>query len=81
MIQRLQLGVALPKHPALEPPRQRNSSLVLGKLADGHGKDVVELLEGALLGLRHPKEDHDEGHGVEAGVEAKGADRAQRLEQ
>ena len=37
-----------------------------------HGKDVVELLERALLRLGQPEEDHPEGGEVERGVEAKG---------
>jgi len=42
--------------------------------AGGDGEDVVEFLEGALLGLGDEEEDEHEGGEVEAGVEGEGAD-------
>lgn len=73
--------VPLEEDVLLEPPGQGDGELVLHKGADGDGEDVVELLEGALHRLGDPEEDHDEGDDVEAGVQAKGADGVELLEQ
>ena len=53
----------------------------MGVGAGGHGEDVVEFLEGALLGFGQEEEDEHERGEVEAGVEAKGADRVQGEQQ
>ena len=74
VVQRLEHVAAVPQHVALDPVRDGLGELVLDEAARGHGEDVVELLERALLGLRHEQEDHDEGQHVEAGVEAEDAD-------
>ncbi len=73
--------MALEKHVALEEPGNGVGDLVGGKLADGDRKDPVELLQGALHGLGHEEEDHDERDDVEAGVEAKRADGIELSEQ
>lgn len=41
-----------------------------------HGKDVIQLLERSLLGLRDEEEDHAKGRHVERGVKAKRARRS-----
>lgn len=69
VVQRLELGVAAEQDVALDPPGQEGADLVLDEGARGHRKDPVELLERALLCLRHEEEDHEEGDHVEAGVE------------
>lgn len=81
VVERLLLGVLLEEDPALEPPGESDGGLVLGELADGDGEDPVELLEGALLGLRDEEKDHDEGNDVETGVEAKGTDGVETVEE
>lgn len=55
----------LAEHVALEPVWQSSKQLVGHMLASRHPKDVVKLLQRALLGLRHPKEDHDESSYVQ----------------
>lgn len=67
----------LAQDPGLEPPWQDSEALVLHEGTSWGGEDVVELLEGALLGLWHPEEQHDEGENVETGVEAEEADWSQ----
>ena len=37
-----------------------------------HGKDIVQLLQRPLLGLRQEEEDQDQGHEVQGGVETEG---------
>lgn len=81
LVQGLELGITLPEDPPLDEPRHELGDLVLGKLAGGDGEDIVELLEGALLGLGNKEEDHDQGEDVEACVDAKGAQDARPLEQ
>lgn len=81
VVQRLLLGVALPEDVALEPVGESNLELVAGELADGKGKDPVEFLEGSLLGLRDPEEDHDEGDDVETSIETESTDDAELVEQ
>lgn len=61
------------QHVLLEPVRRDLGDLVVLVGAGGHGKDVIQFLEGALLRLGQPQKDHDEGDGVEAGVEAERA--------
>lgn len=43
-------------------------------------EDIIQLLKGALLGLGHPEEDHDEREHVQASVETEHALRLQRLQ-
>ncbi len=62
-----------PEDVPLEKVRRRLRDLVLHMRTGRHGKDVIQLLECALLGLGQPKENHPEGEKVETGVEAKGA--------
>ena len=73
-IKRLQPRALIPHDVALEPKRQRLGKLILHMGPRGHGEDVIQLLERALLGLRHPEEDHDERGQVQAGVEGERAD-------
>lgn len=80
VVQGLLLGSAVKEDPALEPVRESDAELVAGKLADGNGKDPVEFLEGALLCLGDPEEDHDECDGVETCVQTKGAHGLQTVE-
>jgi hypothetical protein len=40
----------------LDPPRQVGTGLVLHVRASRNSKDVVKLLQGTLLCLRHPQE-------------------------
>ena len=49
--------------------------------ARGHGKHIIQLLEGALLRLRHEDEDEAEGREIEPRVESEGADRVEGVEQ
>lgn len=49
-----------------DPERSSLGGLVLLEGGRGHSEDVVELLEGTLLGFRHEQEDHDESEHVEA---------------
>lgn len=67
LVKRLQRHLATEDVP-LHPVRQRLGDLVAHVDTSGHCKDVVELLEGALLGLRDPEEDHDQGSHVQATV-------------
>ena len=71
IIQGLQRSAALPQDPALDPKWSRLTSLVRDEFLTRNGKDIVELLERALLRLRHKEEDHEECGDVESGVEAK----------
>jgi len=66
-------GATTEQDPALEPVRDSMDELVPGKDAGRDGKDVVELLKGALLGLGNPEQDEAKGEDVETGVEAKDA--------
>lgn len=79
-IKRLQLGVLLEENIPFDPPRQGLGQLIPNMGPCGDGEDVVQLLQGALLRLRHEKEDQDKGGQVETGVEAERADRVQSLE-
>ena len=54
----------------LDPIGSHRADLILHVRARRHGEDVVELLERALFGLGQPEEDHEEGEGVEGGVES-----------
>lgn len=72
-VERLQLSVSLPQNPPFEPPRRSFAGLVGNELLARYCEDVVELLQGPLLGLRNKEEDHDESTDIEAGVESKGA--------
>lgn len=67
LVQRLQLNVPA-EDVALDPKGQRLADLVVHVNTSRHGKDVVELLEGALLGLGDPEEDHDQGGHVQATI-------------
>ena len=81
LIQRLQPGALLEQDIALHPIRQRLRKLIAHMGPSRHRKHVIELLEGALLGLGDPEEDHDEGGEVQAGVEAEGADGVEGAEE
>lgn len=80
MVQRLQLGALVAQHIALEPPGRRLGDLVTHMLACRDRKDIIQLLEGALLGLGHEEEDQHEGRDVQTGVEGEGADRVERAQ-
>ncbi len=73
-------SVLAEQDPAAEPPRQHLSQLVLGVGSGRDAEDVVELFEGALLGLVQEEEDHPEGDEVHGGVEAEGALHAEGFE-
>ena len=77
MVERLQLGALVAQHIALEPPGRRLGDLVSRMLARRDREHVVQLLEGALLGLGHEEEDQHEGGDVQTGVEGEGADRVE----
>ena len=55
--------------PALDPPRHHVLELVADVRLGRNGEDLVELLEGELLGLADEAEDHEPRYEVEAGVE------------
>lgn len=50
----------------LEPPGQDLEALVVHVDTSGHSEDVVKLLQGSLLGLGNPQEDHDQCRHVQA---------------
>lgn len=81
LVEGLELGVPVEKHPALEPPRQSLGALVVDELGSWGPEDVVELLERALLGLGYPEEDHYEGEHIETGVEPKDTNNLEPVEQ
>lgn len=62
-------GVLAAEDPALDEVWEGLGQLVVHVGASGHGEDVVQLFEGALFGLGHPQEDHDESDDVCSGVE------------
>jgi hypothetical protein len=70
VIERLKLGIFLEKYPALDPPRQRLTELVLNELGSGETKYVVKFLQSSLFSFRYPEEDHHQGNDVETGVQA-----------
>ena len=78
MIQRLQNSVFLEEYPAIKPIRQGLLELITSKDASRNGKDVIDLLENPLLGLRHPEEDYDECDHIEASIQAESAQNAER---
>ena len=80
MVQRLQLGALVAQHIALEPPGRRLGDLVTHMLACRDRKDIIQLLEGALLGLGHEEEDQHESRDVEARVEGESAHGVERAE-
>ena len=51
LIKRLQFGVFIEEDPALDPPWKSLRYLVVNKTLRRHAKDVVEFLEGPLLGF------------------------------
>lgn len=51
-----------------EPPGQNLEDLVVHVGTSGHSKDVVKLLQGSLLSLRNPQEDHDKCCNVQTSV-------------
>lgn len=57
----------------LDPVWHCDAQLVAEELLGRDGKDLVDFLEGELLGLAHETEDHEPGDQVQAGVETKGA--------
>lgn len=61
----------------LEPPRQHSEKLIPRMCAGRDGKDVIQLLESALLSLGHEAEDEEEGDEVHGGVEAECAGGAE----
>lgn len=64
LIERLLGRALLEQDVSFKPPRECRYHLILGELAHGDGEDVVKLFQCALLGLGHPKEDHDEREDV-----------------
>ena len=80
-IKRLQPRILIPKHIALKPIRQGLRKLILHMRPRGHSEHIIQLLEGALLGLGHPEEDHDERGHVQGGVEAERADGVEGAEE
>lgn len=70
LVERLQLGAALPEHVALDPPGEPGTQVVGSVTASGYTKNIIELLEGALLGLGEAEEDDKEGDDVQTSVEA-----------
>ena len=62
---------ALPEeNPSLDPPRKDLRQLVVCVCPCGHCKDIVQLFQRALHGLREEQEDHNEGNDVQGRVEA-----------
>lgn len=64
LVQGLELHL-LPEDVASKPVGQGREDLVVHVLSGWDGKDIVEFLESALLGLWHPEIDHDESCDVE----------------
>lgn len=60
--------VLAPEDVPPDPPRKNLGQLVPCVLASRHRKDIVQLLQRALLRLRHEKEDQDERNKVEPRV-------------
>lgn len=73
VVQRLQRRALVAHDVPLHEVRQGLGKLVAHVLARRHREDVVQLLEGALLRLGDPEEDHDQRGHVQAGVEAERA--------
>lgn len=57
---------------SLDEVGQPDKGLVAEEGLGGDGEDLVQLLEGQLLGLSDKAEDHDPGDEVEPSIEAKG---------
>lgn len=72
IVKRLKLGVLLPQHISLEPPRSSFACLVSNEPATGDSEDVIELFQSPLLCLWNKQEDHDERANIQSSVEAKG---------
>lgn len=53
-----------------DPPWKDLSELVSGVGASRHTEDVVELLEGSLLGLGQEQEDQNKGNDIQSSIEA-----------
>jgi hypothetical protein len=66
-------SVLLEQNVALDEVRQPGTGLVLEELSCGYREDLVDFLEGELLGLADEAEDHAPGDQVQCGVEAEGA--------
>lgn len=63
-------GVLLEHDVALDEVRQPGTGLVGKELSCGHREDLVDFLQGELLGLADEAEDHAPGDQVESSVEA-----------
>jgi hypothetical protein len=63
----------LAENVAPDPPWQHAAELMAHEGPRWHCKDVVELFESTLLGLRDKQEDHAKGAYVKSSVETKGA--------
>lgn len=73
MVQRLQSRGLVKQKVAAHKIRECLEELVAGKGPEGHAKNVVEFLEGALLGFRHKAVDEAVAEDIKTGVEAEGA--------
>jgi hypothetical protein len=58
---------------APDPPREHAAELMAHEGPRWHRKDIIELLQRALLGLRDKQEDHAKGAYVKSSIETKGA--------
>jgi hypothetical protein len=62
----LQHGILIPEHPPLEEVGQSLGDLILHVNASRDRKDIVELLQCSLFGLRYPEENHDQSNEVQS---------------
>jgi hypothetical protein len=62
----LQHGIPIPEHPPLEEVGQSLGDLILHVNASRDRKDIVELLQCSLFGLRYPEENHDQSNEVQS---------------
>ncbi len=52
-------------------PRRNFSKLVPGEGSGGDAEDIIQFLQGSLLGLWKEKEDQEKGDGIQSSVESK----------
>lgn len=65
LVKRLQLDLAT-EDKSLDPPGQDLEDLIVNVDARWDCKNVVQLLESALLCLGYPEEDHDQGGHIQS---------------
>lgn len=69
-IKRFEDGIFVEEDPTLDKVWKSLVDLVVHVRAGRDGEDIVQLLEGALFGLRNPKKDHYKGNKVSSRIEA-----------